>query len=206
MAKMMESFNPSSSGYQFMWIILAVGIVGLGFAIERFIYIVIRSGKGRAQFLADFGRLISAKQYDQALSVANAARYPIAKVMAAIVAARDGKRDGMQAACDAVFLTEAPRLTRYISMISVMASISTLLGLMGTIYGLIYTFDALSNKPAAERPKALADGISIAMGTTLLGLLCAVPLLVIVGILNLNSERLIQEMEEKGLKIINSLA
>ena len=38
MAKMMESFNPSSSGYQFMWIILAVGIVGLGFAIERFIY------------------------------------------------------------------------------------------------------------------------------------------------------------------------
>ena len=58
MAKMMESFNPSSSGYQFMWIILAVGIVGLGFAIERFIYIVIRSGKGRAQFLAEFLREI----------------------------------------------------------------------------------------------------------------------------------------------------
>jgi biopolymer transport protein ExbB/TolQ len=44
------------------------------------------------------------------------------------------------------------------------------------------------------------------MGTTLLGLLSAVPLLVIVGLLNMNSERLIQEMEEKGLKIINSLA
>ena len=63
-----------------------------------------------------------------------------------------------------------------------------------------------SNKPAAERPKALADGIAIAMGTTLLGLLSAVPLLVIVGLLNMNSERLIQEMEEKGLKIINSLS
>ncbi|MBR2209863.1 MAG: MotA/TolQ/ExbB proton channel family protein, partial [Fibrobacter sp.] len=48
--------------------------------------------------------------------------------------------------------------------------------------------------------------IAIAMGTTLLGLLSAVPLLVIVGLLNMNSERLIQEMEEKGLKIINSLA
>jgi biopolymer transport protein ExbB/TolQ len=44
------------------------------------------------------------------------------------------------------------------------------------------------------------------MGTTLLGLLSAVPLLVIVGLLNMNSERLIQEMEEKGLKIINSLS
>ncbi|MBR6941650.1 MAG: MotA/TolQ/ExbB proton channel family protein, partial [Fibrobacter sp.] len=60
--------------------------------------------------------------------------------------------------------------------------------------------------PASERAKALADGIAIAMGTTLLGLLSAVPLLVIVGLLNMNSERLIQEMEEKGLKIINSLS
>ena len=51
-----------------------------------------------------------------------------------------------------------------------------------------------------------ADGIAIAMGTTLLGLICAVPLLVLVGILNMNSERLIQEMEEKGLKIINALS
>ena len=133
-------------------------------------------------------------------------KLPIAKVMASIVANHDKGRDAMVNASDAVFLTEAPRLTRYVSIISVMASISTLLGLMGTIYGLIFTFDAVANKPAAERPKALADGIAIAMGTTLLGLLSAVPLLVLVGLLNMNSERLIQEMEEKGLKIINSLS
>lgn len=206
MSKMLESFNPSSDGWQFMWIILAVGMIGLGFSIERFIYIILKSGKGRAKFLADFGKLVSAKQYDQALSIANASNLPIAKVLASIVASRDGGREAMTSASDAVFLTEAPRLTRYVSMISVMASVSTLLGLMGTIYGLIFTFDAVANRPAAERPKALADGIAIAMGTTLLGLLAAVPLLVIVGYLNLNSERIIQEMEEKGLKIINSLS
>lgn len=206
MSKMLESFNPESDGWQFMWIILAVFMIGVGFSIERFIYIMLKSAKGRAKFLKDFGENISAKQYDQALSLANASGLPIAKVMAAIVASRDSGREGMTAASDAVFLTEAPRLTRYVSMISVMASVSTLLGLMGTIYGLIFTFDAVANKPAAERPKALADGIAIAMGTTLLGLLSAVPLLVVVGILNMNSERLIQEMEEKGLKIINSLA
>lgn len=203
---MLQSFNPESDGWQFMWIILFVGIIGLFFTVERFIYIVLKSGRGRAKFLADFGKLISAKQYDQALSLANASKLPIAKVLASIVASKDSGRDGMAAASDAVFLTEAPRLTRYVSLISVMASVSTLLGLMGTIYGLIYTFDAVANKPAAERPKALADGIAIAMGTTLLGLLAAVPLLVFVGLLNMNSERLIQEMEEKGLKIINSLS
>ncbi len=206
MGKLLQSFSPESDGWQFMWIILFVGVIGLFFTVERFIYIVLKSGRGRAKFLADFGKLISAKQYDQALSMANASQLPIAKVLASIVASKDSGRDGMTAASDAVFLTEAPRLTRYISLISVMASISTLLGLMGTIYGLIYTFDAVANKPAAERPKALADGIAIAMGTTLLGLLAAVPLLVFVGLLNMNSERLIQEMEEKGLKIINSLS
>ena len=205
MSKMLESFSPDADGFQFMWIILVVFMIGLGFSIERIVYVMLKSSSGRAKFLADFGKLISSQQFDQALSLANATNLPIAKVMAAIVGARNGGRDGMTAASDAVFLTEAPRLTRYVSIISVMASISTLLGLMGTIYGLIFTFDAVANKPAAERPKALADGIAIAMGTTLLGLLSAVPLLVIVGILNMNSERLIQEMEEKGLKIINSL-
>lgn len=206
MSKMLESFNTNNSGWQFMWIILAVGLIGLGFSIERIVYIIFKSAKGRAKFLKDFGNLLSAKQYNEALNLANKSKLPIAKVVAAIVANRDAGRDAMQNASDAVFLTEAPRLTRYISIISVMASISTLLGLMGTIYGLIFTFDAVANKPAAERPKALSDGIAIAMGTTLLGLLCAVPLLVIVGVLNMNSERLIQEMEEKGLKIINALS
>lgn len=207
MSKMLESFSPESDGYQFMWIILAVFVIGLGFTIERIIYIMVKSSKGRAKFLADFGKLISAKQYDQALSLASSnTKLPIAKVMAAIVGAKAGGREAMQNECDAVFLTEAPRLTRYVSMISVMASISTLLGLMGTIYGLIFTFDAVANKPASERAKALSDGIAIAMGTTLLGLLSAVPLLVLVGVLNMNSERLIQEMEEKGLKVINTLA
>lgn len=206
MGKMLQSFSPESDGWQFMWIILVVFIIGLGFSIERIIYVMLKSGKGRADFLKKFGQLVSSQQYDQALSFAEKSKLPIAKVMAAIVANHDKGRDAMVNASDAVFLTEAPRLTRYVSIISVMASISTLLGLMGTIYGLIFTFDAVANKPAAERPKALADGIAIAMGTTLLGLLSAVPLLVIVGLLNMNSERLIQEMEEKGLKIINSLS
>ena len=206
MGKMLQSFSPESDGWQFMWLILVVFIIGLGFSIESIIYVMLKSGKGRADFLKKFGQLVSSQQYDQALSFAEKSKLPIAKVMASIVANHDKGRDAMVNASDAVFLTEAPRLTRYVSIISVMASISTLLGLMGTIYGLIFTFDAVANKPAAERPKALADGIAIAMGTTLLGLLSAVPLLVLVGLLNMNSERLIQEMEEKGLKIINSLS
>jgi biopolymer transport protein ExbB/TolQ len=206
MEKVIQSFNPSEDGWQFMWIILIIGLAGFGVAIERIVYIVMKASKGRAEFLVNFGKLLSAKKFEEATAYANSSSLPIAKIMHAIVSNRDKGRDGMQNASDAVFLTEAPRVNRYMSLVGVIASISTLLGLMGTIYGLIYTFDAVANKPAAERPKALADGIAIAMGTTLLGLLVAVPLLAIQGFLMMIGERVIEEMEEKGLKIINSLS
>lgn len=206
MEKVIQSFSPSSDGWQFMWIILIIGLAGFGVAIERIIYIFFKASKGRAEFMLNFGKLLSAKKYEEASSYANSSKLPIAKVMHAIVSSRDGGRDAMTNASDAVFLTEAPRVNRYMSLIGVIASISTLLGLMGTIYGLIYTFDAVANKPAAERPKALADGIAIAMGTTLMGLLVAVPLMAVQGFLLMVGERVIEEMEEKGLKIINSLS
>ncbi len=206
MEKVIQSFNPSEDGWQFMWIILIIGLSGFGVAIERLVYIVLKSSRGRAEFMLNFGKLISAKKYEEAIAYANSSSLPLAKIMHAIVSNKDKGRDGMTNASDAVFLTEAPRINRYMSLVGVIASISTLLGLMGTIYGLIYTFDAVANKPAAERPKALADGIAIAMGTTLLGLLVAVPLLAIQGFLLMLGERVIEEMEEKGLKIINSLS
>ena len=117
MSKMLQSFSPESDGYQFMWIILVVFMIGLGFSIERIVYIMVKSSKGRAKFLADFGKLISSQQFEEALTLANKTNLPIARIMAAIVGAKSGGRDTMQAACDAVFLTEAPRLTRYISII-----------------------------------------------------------------------------------------
>lgn len=206
MEKLLQSFSPAESGWQFMWIILIVGIAGFGVVLERVIYIVMKSSKGRAEFMLNFGKLLSAKKFEEAVAYANTSKLPVAKVMHAIVSNKDKGRDGMTSASDAVFLTEAPRVNRYLSIVGVIANVSTLLGLMGTIYGLIYTFDAVANKPAAERPKALADGISIAMGTTLMGLLVAVPLMTAQGFLMMLSERVIEEMEEKGLKIINSLS
>ncbi|MBO7131380.1 MAG: MotA/TolQ/ExbB proton channel family protein, partial [Fibrobacterales bacterium] len=62
-----------------------------------------------------------------------------------------------------------------------------------------------ANKPAAERPTALANGISVAMGTTFLGLVVAIPLLVVNGYLTLQATRLVEEMEEKSLKVMHIL-
>ncbi|MDR2999793.1 MAG: MotA/TolQ/ExbB proton channel family protein [Fibromonadaceae bacterium] len=202
----LKSFNPSEAGWQFMWVILLVGLAGVGIAVERFIYIFLRSSKGRDAFLKDFGTLVAAKKFEEATSMCKASKLPIAAVLGPVIEARDKGKDALVAAADAAFLTEAPRVNRYLSVITLIASVATLLGLAGTIFGLIITFDAVANKPAAERPQALANGISIAMGTTLLGLAAAIPLLMVQGFLTMLSERVIQEMEEKSLKVINSFA
>jgi len=200
------SFDPSQAGWQFMWVITLFGLAGVGIAIERFVYIFLRSSSGRDIFLRNFSTLVAAKKFEEAVSLCKTSTLPIAAVLGSIVEVRDKGKDAIVAASDAAFLTEAPRVNRYLSIVALIASIATLLGLAGTIFGLIITFDAVANKPAAERPQALANGISIAMGTTLLGLFWAIPLLIAQGFLSLFSERVIQEMEEKGLKVINSFA
>jgi len=202
----LASFDPSQAGWQFMWIILFVGLAGVGVAIERFIYIYLRSSSGRDKFLLQFGKLVADKKYEDAVAFCKNSKLPIAVVLGSVISERDKGKEALVAASDAAFLTEAPRVNRYLSIIALIASVATLLGLAGTIFGLIITFDAVANKPAAERPAALANGISVAMGTTLLGLFVAIPLLIIQGFLSMLSERVIQEMEEKSLKVINTFA
>lgn len=208
MENVIRGFQPSSEGWEFMWVILLIGAVAIGFTIERFIYIMIKSSKGRANFMKDLAGLLNAKKFAEAASFAKSGSMPLAKVMAAILEKRDeaDKEKAMTNAMDEVFLTEAPRVNRYLNLMATIANVATLVGLMGTIYGLIYTFDAVANKPASERPQALADGISVAMGTTLMGLIVAVPTLIAQGVFQMMSERLIEEMEEKGLKVVNLLA
>ena len=204
--QVLVSFNPASDGWQYMWVIILVGFIALGLSIERFITIYLKSAKGRHQFMANIANLLKAGKYDDALNFAGSSQLPIAKIIYAILAHREKGKDAMQQAMDEVYLTEAPRVNRYLTMIAITSSVATLLGLLGTIWGLIYTFDAVANKPAAERPKALADGIAVAMSTTYLGLSVAIPFSLIQGWLALQAERVVEEMEEKGIKIINILA
>jgi biopolymer transport protein ExbB/TolQ len=100
-------------------------------------------------------------------------------------------------------LTEAPKITRNIPFFPTLANLATLLGLMGTIYGLMIAFDAIANVPAAQRAQALATGISVAMSTTLWGLLVAIPTLLVHGVLANKADKLVEEMDEKTAKLIN---
>jgi biopolymer transport protein ExbB/TolQ len=90
-------------------------------------------------------------------------------------------------------------------MLAMLANVATLTGLMGTIYGLIIAFEAVggSEISEADKPRVLAQGISIAMNTTIFGLGIAIPTLIIYNYLQNKTTQIIDEMDEHLVKLIN---
>jgi biopolymer transport protein ExbB/TolQ len=188
-----------------MWAILIVMAIDLAMIIERIYFLVIKSGNGRGLFMVNVQKIIKQGDMEKAIKYSSSFNLPLAKVVTTILQNKEKGQESTQAAIDEVFLTEVPRLQRYTPLLMIIANISTLLGLLGTIYGLVLAFDAIANVPAAQRATALAVGISVAMGTTLFGLIIAIPTMAVYGVLAQYTERLVQEMDEKATKLQNIL-
>ena len=192
-------------GAVFMWAILMFGGLAVALAAERAYYIYIKCSSGRASFMTNIARLLQAGKYEEAGKHAASKTFPLAGVISAVLNNKGREENVVDKAVDEVYLTEAPRINRYLNLLMTVANLATLAGLLGTVYGLIVSFDAVANLPAAERPKALADGIAVAMGTTFFGLTVAIPTIFIHGLLTSQSERLVEELEEKAVKVMNLL-
>ena len=111
----------------------------------------------------------------------------------------------IQNAVDEGTLEIIPTLQKRTNYLSMLANVATLTGLMGTIYGLILAFEAVGGAeiPEADKPKVLAQGISIAMNTTIFGLAVAVPTLIVYNVLQNKTTQIIDEMDEHLVKLIN---
>lgn len=192
-----------SPGSFCMWAILFVGFGILGMVAERIWYLYFKCGTGSGTFMASISKYLKAGDYEKAIKYSASVVTPLAKSVSAILQNRGKGTKAVQKSVDEVFLTEAPKITRNIPFFPTLANLATLLGLMGTIYGLMIAFDAIANVPAAQRAQALATGISVAMSTTLWGLLVAIPTLLVHGILANKADKLVEEMDEKTAKLIN---
>lgn len=198
-----QGFQREGAG--FMWAILIFAGMAVALVIERVYYVYFKCSAGRSAFMSNIARLLQAGKIDEAARHAESQRIPLAGMISAVLKNKDRGDKAVDKAVDEVYLTEAPRINRYLNLLMTVANLSTLAGLLGTIFGLIMAFNAVANLPAAERPQALADGIAIAMGTTFFGLVVAIPTIFMQGLLSSQSERLIEEMEEKAVKVINLL-
>ena len=207
-----ENFSTASSGFIFMWIILIMLIIALAIAIERTYYILVRSNVNADKFMLEIRKLVTSGNIKRAISLAEQGRQkalPYVVLLGLKKVAESETLDfrSIQNAVDEGTLEVIPRLQKRTNYLSMLANVATLTGLMGTIYGLIIAFEAVGGTeiPEADKPRLLAQGISIAMNTTIFGLAVAVPTLIIYNVLQNKTSQIIDEMDEHLVKLINMI-
>ena len=99
-----------------------------------------------------------------------------------------------------------PQLEKRTSYIALFANVATLLGLLGTIVGLIQAFTAVANANPAEKADLLSASISVAMNTTAFGLIVAVPLLILHAVINSRTSEIVDSLEMASVKTLNIIS
>jgi len=162
------------AGGLFIYPIIAVGALGVVLVLERFGYLVFT--KPRPSLLTDVLAHLEGGNVEAAREVAGRSRIPAGRVLAAGVEVVGKSEPEREAAMESALLAEAPHLERSLSLLGALAGVAPLLGLLGTVSGMIATFDTIS-AVGTGNPRLLSGGISEALITTQLGLMVAIPLL-----------------------------
>src|ERR671918_2078754 len=193
------------SGGGIMHFILVVAVIGLAVFIERFYTIVIRSKINGRAFIERVIQLVRSGKVEDAIKLCAQSKAALPDMGLLILRSRSRDEADLQNVADAAALAVIPRLTRRLQYLPMLANVATLLGLLGTIYGLREAFASVSLASAAERSAQLAQGIAIALNATGFGLLVAVPLSVAHAYLVSQAETIIEQVDEFSVRLINAL-
>lgn len=167
-----------TDGGAMMWVILTVWVIGLIIFFERQYNLSIRQGLATNQFIKKVLDAVKARKFSAALRACNVkTQHPLVAVVKAGVIRADRRAIEIERAMEAEIMGAMPNLQKRVAMLALLANAATLLGLLGTIVGLMQAFSAVASASATERQVALASGISVAMYTTAFGILVAVVLL-----------------------------
>lgn len=167
------------------FIILGLGVIGLMLAIQRFIY------------LAFVQRRVGRQQRTSETSQNN----PLGRILSVYSDEMSNDVETLSLRLDEAILRETPKIERGLVTLAILAAIAPMLGLLGTVSGMIETFQSITLFGTSD-PKLMSGGISQALVTTQLGLAVAIPLLLIHSALSSKSNRLIQILDEESAAIV----
>jgi len=193
-----------TTGGLFMYPILMVFAVGLAIAIERYITLTMVTRRNRRVW-EQVQPLLDQGQFDEAREVTTEDQSTISQVLSMGLSLQGAvyRREDIEIAMEESMMGIVPRLEKRTPYVALASSIATLLGLLGTIMGLIQAFTAVANANPAEKADLLSASISVAMNTTAFGLMVAIPLLVIHAILTSKTGDIIDSLEMATVKSLN---
>lgn len=193
-------------GGAFMFPIAVVLAIGLSIALERYFFLMTAKRTNKKAFTA-LEPLLRRQQFDQIEKLSANPSAPLTRVIGAGVARLQvsPRREDIEYAMEEGLMETIPRLEKRTPYLGTLANISTLLGLLGTIIGLIAAFSAVANADPSEKASLLSQSISVAMNTTAFGLIAAIPLLALHSVLQTKTVEIVDSMEMAGVKFLNAL-
>ncbi len=190
-----------------MYLLAGVSACAIAVSLERLFFFYIHCRINAKALLTQITRLIRNGQAEQARKICARMKNPLALILESAIwhfMQNEADQD-IQNAIDEVGLRELPKIQRRTHYISLFANISTLMGLLGTIFGLQAAFGALATADPSQKAAVLAKGISMAMNTTAMGLMVAIPCMVLFSILGAKANTLIEEIDESSVRLLNFL-
>jgi biopolymer transport protein ExbB/TolQ len=198
--------NFFKQGGVFLYPIAAVFVLGIGVAVERFFYLH-RVASGNRRLWAELAPLIAAGNFRKAMEVAGNADSALSIIMrygmSRIATAR--RREDIEKAMEESLIEVIPRLEKRTHYLATLANIGMLMGLLGTVIGLINAFAAVASVNPSEKAGLLAASISVAMNNTALGLALAITLLLCHMYLETKTTELVDSLEVATIKFLNSV-
>lgn len=167
------------------YIIVALGVIALLLALERFIVLWNTDRKVAAQIRTQEPRDDN----------------PLGRIMAAYRKYQRVDRESLELRLGEAIVQETPKLSRFLPVLKIIAVVAPLLGLLGTVTGMINTFQAITLFGTGD-PQIMAGGISQALVTTVLGLCVAVPTVLLHTLVATRSRRIVQTLEERAIGIV----
>jgi len=204
LARAESAWEQLLSGGPLVWPILLVGLISLVLIVERLGFLrQVRANTD--QLMNRVNDLVQAGDFAGALAAADSqAGRPTSNVIKAGLALRGHSAEVIENGLTEAMLKELPRLERYLTALKVMAAVAPLLGLLGTVTGMINTFQVITVHGTGD-PRLMAGGISEALITTQLGLAVAIPVLVAASLLSRKAQRISSDMEEKAVAMSAAL-
>jgi len=193
-----------ATGGLFMYPILLVFAIGVAVAIERYVTLTLVTQKNQ-QVWDKVQPLLTNGDFDEARELTANDDSTISQVLNMGLSLQGGvrRREDIEIAMEESMMEIVPRLEKRTPYVGLASSIATLLGLLGTIMGLIQAFTAVANANPAEKADLLSASISVAMNTTAFGLMVAIPLLVTHAVLTSKTGDIVDSLEMATVKALN---
>jgi biopolymer transport protein ExbB len=190
-----------------MYPIVIVFALGLAIALERWLFLTTTTVKNKALWNKITPQLKTGN-FAAAAQMASSSKAAIAMIMSyGLNRVRSAqRREDIEKAMEESLMEVLPRLEKRTHYLATFANIATLLGLLGTIIGLIRAFTAVSNANPAEKADLLSASISVAMNTTAFGLMVAIPLLLVHTLLQTKTTEIVDSLEMASVKFLNSIS